>query len=65
MPIGQTILGSHMAVRKTQMRHLLLLKEEHIQTPETPMSKIMGKVLCCKDSSSRQLALNSSDRVIP
>lgn len=45
------------------MTSLLLLKEECTSTPEIPVSKIMGKWYC-KDSSSKQIALNSSDQVI-
>ena len=49
MHMGQTILGGHMAARKVQMTHLLLLKK-NAPAPETPVSKIMEKVPCCEDS---------------
>lgn len=46
--MGQIILGSHNAVRKTQTTYVLILKGEQPH-PEHPMTKVVGKVLLMRE----------------
>lgn len=42
--MGEIILGSHNALRKTETTYLLILKKEQPH-PECPMTKVVGEVL--------------------